>query len=236
MVDFVEMLSPDGKPLKKISLLKAVCGSPYAPLLSALERSKTNNGPTQDGRMAMMATLMDDVRRMDVLHANSVKVLSRSLASKFPMFKEGQILVSLRHLDAIVLIDPESEKVVWAARGPWRGQHDPLFLDNGHILLFDNLGAPSGSRVLEYDPATQAFPWTFPADHTAPFLSQIRGQSQRLPNGNTLIAHSVAGVVFEVTQEHEVVWSCSCDSVLYRARRYTPTEVLFLKGDVHARP
>jgi hypothetical protein len=152
------------------------------------------------------------------------------------MFKAGQLLVSLRHLDAIVVVDPDSGKAVWAARGPWRAQHDPTFLENGRILLFDNLGSPRTSRVFEYDPKSQAFPWLYPGDKGNPFVCHIRGQSQRLSNGNTLIAHSDAGEVFEVTPEGEVVWSCSCDRMLYRARRYSAARVPFLGGDIHVRP
>lgn len=61
--------------------------------------------------------------------------------------------------------------------------------------------------------------------------------SQRLPNGNTLIVNSDGSEVFEVTSDREVVWSCSCGRVeLNRARRYTPDQLPYLKGDQRARP
>src|SRR5262249_59952779 len=135
------------------------------------------------------------------------KVVSSALAPKFPQFKAGQLLVSPRHLDAIAVLDPDSGKAVWAARGPWHAQHDPSFLDNGHLLLFDNLGSPGGSRVLEYDPLTQSFPWTYPGEKGQPFLSRIRRMCQRLSNSNTLIVNSVGGEAIEVTPRQQVVWS-----------------------------
>ncbi len=235
MVDLLEVLSPDGKALKRISLLDAVANSPYAPLLCMLERPRTAGGAAPAG--ALPAPFLDDPRRRDVLHANAVKVLGRALAPKFPLFKAGQVLVSLRHLDALAVLDPDSGKVVWAARGPWHAQHDPSFLDNGHLLLFDNLGSPTGSRVLEYDPATQAFPWSYPGENGTPFFSRIRGMCQRLPNGNTLVVNSDGGEVFEVTPDRERVWSCSSGGVeLNRARRCTPDQLPFLKGDARGRP
>jgi hypothetical protein len=180
---------------------------------------------------------LDDARRRDVLHTNTIKVLSRALASKFPLFKEGQLLVSLRNLNALAVLDPESGKVVWAARSLWHSQHDPSFLDNGHLLLFDNLGSVKGSRVLEYNPLTQAFPWIYPGDNGTPFYSEIRGMTQRLPNGNTLIVNSEAGTVFEVTPGQETVWTCSCGHAkLYCARRYGSEQLPFLKGDAPDRP
>jgi hypothetical protein len=105
------------------------------------------------------------------------------------------------------------------------------------LLLFDNLGALGGSRVLELDPNTMAFPWMYPGETGKSFFSQIRGLCQRLPNGNTLIVNSVGCEVFEVTPQREIVWSCSTGQVtLNRARRYTPDRVRFLKGDQRARP
>jgi hypothetical protein len=229
MLDFVDVISPEGKRRKRISLLHALWNSPYAALLSMLERPRKTPGASPLGDRT--PTAADEARRRDVLHANAVKVLRRELAPKFPLFKEGQLLVSMRHLDAIAVLDPDSEKVVWAARGPWRAQHDPSFLDNGHLLLFDNFGSPHGSRVLEYDPRAQAFPWVYPGEDGKPFLSELHGVGQRLPNGNTLIVNSDGGEVIEVTPARKIVWNCSCGRVeVYRARRYVPKQLPFLKG------
>jgi hypothetical protein len=229
MTDSVEVISPEGKQIKRIPILEAFKDSPYAPLLSSLEKPHLFSDLTV-ADSAVPPAVQDEMRRRDVLHTNAVKVLSRTLASKFPMFKAGQLLISPRHLDAIALLDPDSEKIVWAARGPWHAQHDPSFLDNGHLLLFDNLGSVKGSRVLEYDVQTQSFPWWYPGDSGKPFFTRIRGVTQRLPNGNTLIVSSDEGEVFEVTPGREMVWSCSFGRVsLNCARRYTPEKLPFLK-------
>ncbi len=236
--DVVDVLSPEGQRVKRIRLLEAFRDSPYAPLLCMLERSKMYGQASPPAPPGVVTTppFVDEPRRRDVLHLNAVKVLSRALAPHFPIFKAGQLLVSPRNLDAIAVLDPNSEKVVWAARGPWRAQHDPSFLANGHLLLFDNMGSPHGSRVLEYDPQTQAFPWWYPGANGIPFYTRLRGMSQRLPNGNTLIVNSDGGEVFEVTPGREVVWSCSCGTELKRARRYTPDQLPFLNGGPRARP
>jgi hypothetical protein len=230
MIDAIDILTPDGKRMKRILLLEALHDSPYSPLLSMLERPTGGPMATRLYQGAAPAPFEDDPRRRDVLHTNAVKVLPKAKASKFPLFKAGQLLISPRHLDAIAVLDPESGRVVWAARGTWRAQHDPSFLDNGHLLLFDNRGSPRSSRVLEYDPQTQAYPWSYPDDKGRPFLSSIRGMCQRLPNGNTLIVNSDGGEVFEVTADRDVVWSLSCGRAeLNRARRYLPEQLPFLK-------
>jgi hypothetical protein len=227
MTDSVEVISPQGKQIKRIPILEAFKDSPYAPLLCSLEKPQLFSDLTPPN--SPMPSVQDEMRRRDVLHTNSVKVLSRVLAPKFPLFKAGQLLISPRHLDAIAVLDPDNGKVVWATRGAWHAQHDPSFLDNGRLLIFDNLGSARGSRVLEYDLQTQSFPWWYP-DDGKPFFTRIRGVTQRLPNGNTLIVSSDNGEAFEVTPGREIVWSCSFGRVsLNCARRYTPEKMPFLK-------
>ena len=233
LVDYLVLLSAEGKLLKRVSLLEAFRDSPYAALLAGLERGK--NQGNRPGRLTG-PRFDKEVLKRDVLHTNFATVLTRKRAPKFPLFKEGQVLISMRHLDTIAVIDTDKRAVVWAARGPWQGQHDAQFLDNGHLLLFDNRGLPKGSRVLEYDPQTQAFPWSYSGENRGPFYSNERGMCQRLPNGNTLIVDSQGGEIFEVTCDKEVVWSCAASPVLTTARRYGPRQVQFLKGGTRARP
>jgi hypothetical protein len=236
LVDYLVMLSPEGKEVREpIPILQALRDSPYAALLSSLEKPEKHTVPPG----VPMPRIVDDGerRREASLHTNSVNVLSRQMASRFPTFKAGQVLISMRNLDAIALLDTETGSVVWAARGPWLAQHDAQFLDNGRLLIFDNLGSPKGSRVLEYDPLTQALPWSYSGEKKAPFFTSERGMSQRLANGNTLIVNSEGGEILEVTQSKEVVWSCSMKGVfITSARRYSPDQLHFLKGDQRARP
>jgi hypothetical protein len=228
LVDYLVLLSPQGQELKKISVLEAFRDSPYSLLLSALARP-AGQGPPQGKPPPQTVAGW----KGDVLHTNAARVLSRRQARKFPMFKAGQVLISVRELDIIAVVDTESRAVVWAAHGPWRRQHDPHFLDNGHLLIFDNLGSPSGSRVLEYDPQTQALPWSYRNDHK----DTMCGMTQRLPNGNTLIVNSDGGKLSEVAPGGELVWLCSCHpDFVPSARRYSRAQLEFLEAGVRARP
>ena len=86
------------------------------------------------------------------------------------------------------------------------GPHDATVLKNGHILLFDNGLGRGWSRVIELDPLTRQIVWEYRAPQPADFYTVVHGSNQRLPNGNTLIANSGHGEVFEVTPEGEIVW------------------------------
>jgi hypothetical protein len=172
----------------------------------------------------------------DILHANSVRVLTKKLAPHFPSFEAGQVLVSLRNIHVLALLNVKSRSVAWAATGPWRFQHDADFLENGHLLMMDNRGSLQNSRVLEYDPLTQTFPWCYAGENRSSFLTPTRGMSQRLPNGNTLIALSETGEIVEVTQDKEVVWSYAVGGFVPWARRFAADKLHFLNEEQHPRP
>ena len=79
-------------------------------------------------------------------------------------------------------------------------------LADGRLLLFDNLGVPELSRVLELDPFTRQVVWQYGGVPGEAFHSEGMGSVQRLPNGNTLVTDSFAGRAFEVTRGKQVVW------------------------------
>jgi len=61
------------------------------------------------------------------------------MAEQFPFLEKGQVLISMREIDTIAVVDLDKEQVVWATHGSWHRQHDPDFLPNGNLLIFDNI-------------------------------------------------------------------------------------------------
>jgi hypothetical protein len=233
--DFLVMLSPQGQELQTMAISEAFRDTPYLTSLNSV--TKCSNIPVPGQKQG------------DFLHANSVRVLSPARAAKFRPFKPNQVLVSLRDLDALVVLDPPTRSVAWSLQGIWRIQHDADFLDNGNILLFDNFGSiKGGSRVLELDPRTQAIAWSYTNENATPFSAYMRGAAQRLPNGNTLIVDPDHGRLFEVAPSKEIVWEYMCPlpavphgkriarHAVTSARRYGPKELTFLHGVAQPRP
>jgi len=181
--DFVTVLDASGRPVRKISILECFERSPFAGLLRGMPRSG------------------------DIFHTNTLEVLDGRFADRDPAFRKGNLLVSVLKLDTLAVLDPDRRMVVWARQGGWRRQHQPTFLDNGHLLLFDNLGAGRDrSRVLELDPRTGETVWQFGGGRGVDFFSKTLGSCQRLPNGNTLITESENGRAVEVTPAGRAVW------------------------------
>lgn len=227
-VDDLIVLSPEGRPLREgVSIVSAFLDTPYVELLESVKWPVERHTPPPGSTAPHVEY---EMMVGDPLHTNSIKVLSRDLAPNFPMFKEGQVLISIRNLAVLAIVDLELGKVVWATRGPWYAQHDAQFLTNGHLLLYDNLGVAGGSRVIEYDPQTQALPWSCAGPAEAPFYSSERGGCQRLANGNTLIVNSEPGEIIEVTADKRIVWSMPVDHYVTTAKRYGAEKLSFLGG------
>ncbi len=191
--DFLVILDAEGHEQKRISILEAFLDSPAERVLGQLIHDPTG------GRL----------NAGDLLHTNSVEIIRKPEAGKAPMLVEGHILFSFRNNSLLAIMDPETGKMTWASYGPWHNQHDPRFMDDGSIILFDNegnLGAGGASRVLRFDPETLEILWQYTGDDEHPLYSGFNSSVDALPNGNILVTESAAARLFEVTPDGEIVW------------------------------
>lgn len=180
--DYVTVLSADGREIASYPLLDIFEKSPYS-------------------------SFLDEMRpEGDLFHTNSIYVFDGTTADKFPYYKKGNILLSMLKLDALVILDPESGELVWAAKSGWKRQHDPTVLPDGNIMLFDNRGrAGQKSRVVKIDPATKKIVWQYHGP-SQDLNSKTCGVSRLLPNGDILITESDNGRALEITANKDLVW------------------------------
>lgn len=247
IADALVVLSPEGKELHNIPILEAFRDSKYLSTLELITNAfiRKQYFDPKNPTVALPPDLRD---KGDFTHANGVKILRQGLAARFPLFKAGHLLISFRSLDALAVLDMDKRSIVWFSQGCWLAQHAPDFLDNGRLLIYDNGGAGVQSRVLEYDPNTNAIPWSYSNENSKPFLAIQGGKTQRLPNGNTLIVEPDECRVFEVTAGKELVWQAICagpaiqgmgkvpPAKVTTASRYRVDQLQFLKGETRARP
>ncbi|HYC23659.1 MAG TPA: aryl-sulfate sulfotransferase, partial [Candidatus Bathyarchaeia archaeon] len=127
-----------------------------------------------------------------LLHANSVEWMhDENLARGSPLYSLSNVLVCIRHQDTIAIVNWDRRELVWAwGQGNLSGPHDATVLADGHILVFDNGLGRNWSRAVEMDPLTRRIVWEYRAEPRESVYTRTRGSSQRLPNGNTLIAVS----------------------------------------------
>jgi hypothetical protein len=160
----------------------------------------------------------------DWAHANALSEIPPN-HHRDPAFTPGNLIVSYRELNTMIVIDKASGAIVGKV-GPHDnltiGQHQPEMIPPdlpgaGNVLVFDNGGEAgyptqfrSFSRVVEFDPTTRAVVLNYDATRSgrlaftlfSPFVSG----AQRLPNGNTLAAEGLKGRLFEFTPTGDLVW------------------------------
>lgn len=167
----------------------------------------------------------------DTMHLNDVEIFPDSLEEG--VFSHGDILVSLRNINSVVVFDPETLKIKHIATGMFLRQHDPDFTSGDTYTVFDNrnLGHTEGpipprSRIVEVtaspDGGTKSFREVFHGPETPEYFTSVMGRHQTLPNGNVLIVVAQEGRILELTPEGRPVWEYR--NVLAEDRRGTITE------------
>lgn len=188
--DMIVKVSPKGVIEREISLLEVIYRSGYVGLL----RKHTD----------------------DILHLNDIEVLDKDKADAFSdIFEAGDIMISMRHANAICVIDGRTEQIKWSLTHPFFGQHDPDFTEDGHITVFDNhsdwrygvyRNEEKGSRIIQIEPSTGKVTTIYGWKENQYFFTAVGGKQQHLANGNILITEVDAGRVFEISAKGEIVW------------------------------
>ena len=89
----------------------------------------------------------------------------------------GDIVLSFRNISTVIIIDRKTGKIIWKLGAPpLSGQHAPMPLPNGNLLLFDN--GPHRldhtmpfSRIIEVDLATKQIVWKYQESRESDFFS-----------------------------------------------------------------
>jgi len=146
-------------------------------------------------------------------HLNEIEELSPEMASAFPMFEAGDLLLSVRNRNLILVVSADLQTIKWHQVGPWIRQHDADFQPDGTITLFDNHTDETddgrragGSRIYKVDPATHAATVLYGGTPEQHFYSRERSTHQMQPDGSILITEAQGGRTFEVDPNGNITW------------------------------
>jgi hypothetical protein len=187
-------LTPDGKILKNKKIAEIL-----------LENNL-------QGLLHLSTLLNDDTSvRGDTLHANDVEPFPADMDSE--LFETGDLLVSLRNINTIFVVDPDTWQIKFISSGHSLRQHDPDFAPDDKILIYDNRNLnpytdPDSrySRIVEIDARTGLSSTRFRGEGRAHFYSPTMGRQQALPNGNIMIVSAEQGRAFEVDKTGRLIW------------------------------
>lgn len=188
--DRLLLVGPDGKVRREISVLQALF----------------------DGGFEQELYDVSLISNLDPTHVNDIEVVTPALAARIDGVEAGDLLVSMREMHMLAILDQVTGRIKWHHVGPWVRQHDPDITAQGTIEVFNNgipelsLNRTRGSSLIALDPATEQTDTIYPLPGQGGFHTEIMGTHQLLPNGNRLITESLAGRVFEVDGDGDVVW------------------------------
>lgn len=153
----------------------------------------------------------------DILHVNDVETFPASLQPG--VFAPGDIMVSIRNLNAILVLDGTTLAIKFISMGKMLRQHDPDFIDGNTISVFDNNNlwphrrpqnettkGSLSSRIITIDARNDSVQERYKGTETQPFFTSIMGKHEWLPNSNLLLVESLTGRILEVSPSGELVW------------------------------
>jgi len=147
----------------------------------------------------------------DTMHLNDVEVFPSGMASE--IFEPGDLLLSMRNINTILVVDPVEFRVKFQSTGQVLRQHDPDFAPGDKILVFDNrnldplvTGDESYSRIVELDALTGKSRVAVRGQGDGRFYSHTLGRMQLLDNGNFMIASSREGRALEIGPDGRLLW------------------------------
>lgn len=163
---------------------------------------------------------------VDYVHGNAIE-----------LDRDGNLMISCRHLEEITKISRETGEVLWRWGGKnnqfaflgddlgFSYQHAIRRIANGHVTLFDNgnFHVPPFSRAVEYelDEANKTARLVWQYRNTPDVFGFAMGYVQRLGTGNTLISWGAGKPdVTEVTPEGTKVWELRLPDNLFNYRAY----------------
>lgn len=185
-------VSPEGRVLREISVIDVLRAND---LQGVLYLSTRDN----------YSTRVD----ADTLHLNDIDVFPSGL--KPGVAGPGDLLISLRNANAILLLDARTLKVKALVRDGFVRQHDPDFIDGDHIAVFDNNNVSerpgeAQSRLVIADLRTGQIRPVFSGSAGVPFYTRYMGREQHLAQGGWLLTEAAQGRLVEIDETGKVRW------------------------------
>ena len=191
-------ISPDGKILREWYVADLLRQNGYAGLLYMGSLNNENTVIQGDDRL---------LGKTDILHLNDVEPFPANMQPG--VFQPGDVMVSLRNINAVFVFNTQSEEIKFISTGKFVRQHDPDFIDGDTISVFDNNNASEPERkskitiISAKDNSHKVF---FAGSKDNKFYTRVMGKHQWQPNGNLLITESMSGRGLEIDPQGKIVW------------------------------
>ena len=160
----------------------------------------------------------------DWIHANE----AQPALSDTEYWKKGDVLISMRSPSLVLLYRPSSNELIWHTLGYMTAQHDPDFIDDSRISIFDNnspfffepkppvnkavidetIWSDGHNQVVIYDFSTQKYSTYLDEGLRMHRVKTEReGRSDILPNGDLFVEETEHGRTLYFNADGSLRWS-----------------------------
>lgn len=222
--------------IREISLLELVAANPERPVFEARLIKSNLRGTVGQWKYSDLKNglKLEQISLHDPFHQNDVDVLPQAKAQLFPNFVPGDLLLSFRSLNLIVVIDPNTLKIKWHHFGDFSRQHDPDWGPNGEIIVYDNRSHQMASRIISINPVTHKVTTLIDGEEWG-FYQFAQGNQHMSADGrilftnNSEVAHATndrldfyfkyknnrgsaldIGTAYHITEEQYLEWTRKC--------------------------
>lgn len=194
--EVVNVSSETGQVIRRIPIAAIIAANPTIDILEVGKYDDWNESHPHNSREKWFD---------DPLHFNDVEPLPAAIATRFPGFKAGDLLLSASSLNLVFVMDPETLKVKWWQSGSWRRQYDPDWQPTGEITVLDNNRGRGYSRIVSINPLSRGMRVLFDGNKND-FYTRESGKHQITGNGNLLVTSAMQGRAFEVEPNGNMVF------------------------------
>jgi len=189
-IDTINVVNPSGEVVEEIDVLERLLAH------------------------GLVGLLKDTASDCDPLHLNFVQVVGPELARSVAELNAGDLLLSVRNINALMLLGAGKRDIKWLLVGHTARQHSPRPNLHGDILIFDNYGGPrafGGSRLAKTRVGWRSVETVFPTPQSDPnidFFSKQAGHIVRHRAANrVLVALTAPGRILEIDLDGgDVIW------------------------------
>ncbi len=146
--DLVNIDRASGRIRERISLGEIVNANPDLPIFeSRLKGTRPERWEYGEARFEPLGRTHSEVENADAdpFHTNDV---DEYLGPEDGLFEVGDLLLSFRSLNLLVVVRPATRRIVWYAYGMTSRQHDPDFVSSDSIVVYDNNFHNANSRIV----------------------------------------------------------------------------------------
>ena len=148
----------------------------------------------------------------DPIHLNDIQPVLEDT----PFFKKGDLFLSSRSLNAIILYRPSNNKIIKVIRGFFKNQHDVDIIDDRRISIYNNnvildVNSKTEDRtynqLLIYNFETDGFSIKFQDTFIENKVNtHTAGLSEFLEDGSIIVEDTNNNRILYINSNEEVVW------------------------------